>query len=243
MKAVAISFVLFLLQCLLLPADCAVYGKKNVSTPAKIPNTCLPGPPGLPGRNGINGRNGLQGRNGVNGHNGSPGPYGPAGAKGEKGVAGSPGSLGVKGDAGQNGTDAEHRNWKQCAWKENNGLDIGLIKDCVFNKKKDDTFLRVVYQGNILVGNCGGCCKRWFISFNGAECSGPLPIDATIWIANAGENNHRPGAIEGYCNNIHKGKIRVGINIGNCPGYGDANGYTGWTSVSRLMIEEVPRSQ
>ena len=52
-----------------------------------------------------------------------------------------------------------------------------------------------------------------------------------------------PGAIEGYCDNIHKGKIRVGINIGNCPGYGDSNGHTGWNSVSRLMIEEVPRSQ
>ena len=66
----------------------------------------------------------------------------------------------------------------------------------------------------------------------------PLPIDAVLWIGNTGENNHRPGFIEGYCNNIHKGKIRVGINIGNCKGYGNSNGQTGWNSVSRLVIKK-----
>ena len=70
-----------------------------------------------------------------------------------------------------------------------------------------------------------------------------MPIDAALWIRNSDEDNHRPGAIEGYCDNIHKGKIRVGINIGNCAVYGNSNGDTGWNSVSRLTIEEVPRSQ
>ncbi|XP_078371288.1 collagen triple helix repeat-containing protein 1-like isoform X2 [Oculina patagonica] len=202
-----------------------------------IPNSCLQGPPGLPGRNGINGRNG------VNGQSGLPGRDGRDGANGEMGVTGSPGHRGVKGDAGQNGTDADHRNWKQCAWRSDDSRDIGLIKDCIFDKTKDDTFLRVVYQGDIYLGNCGSCCKRWFITFNGAECSGPLPIEVVVWIRNADKDNHRPAAIEGYCDNIHKGKIRVGINIGNCPGYGNSDGHTGWKSVSRLMIEEVPRSQ
>ena len=77
---------------------------------------------------------------------------------------------------------------------------------------------------------------------SGAECSGPLPIDAVLWIRNKDEDNHRPGFIEGYCNNIHKGKIRVGINIGNCAGYGNSTRQTGWNSVFRLIIEEVPRS-
>ncbi|KAL9986651.1 hypothetical protein ACROYT_G000823 [Oculina patagonica] len=220
-----------LLWLLVAPLIHQIDGNNNTVSSLKIPNTYLQGPPGLPGRNGING------------HNGIPGPYGPPGAKGEIGMAGRPGPRGVKGDAGQNGTDADHRNWKQCAWKGEDSRDIGLIKDCIFNKKKDDTFLRVVYQGNIYLGSCGSCCKRWFITFNGAECSGPLPIDAAIWIRNADEDNLRPGAIEGYCDNIHKGKIRVGINIGNCPGYGNSNGNTGWMSVSRLIIEEVPRSQ
>ena len=122
-------------------------------------------------------------------------------------------------------------------------LFLLFSQDCQFTKIHDDTALRVVFQGNIYVGGCNLCCKRWFITFSGAECSGPLPIDAALWIRDSGEDNHRPGAIEGYCENIHKGKIRVGINIGNCPGYGNSNGNTGWNSVARLIIEEVPRSQ
>ena len=39
------------------------------------------------------------------------------------------------------------------------------------------------------------------------------------------------------------GKIRIGINIRNCVGYGNSDGQTGRNSVSRLIIEEVPRSQ
>ncbi|CAH3178890.1 unnamed protein product [Porites evermanni] len=167
------------------------------------PNTCLQGSPGLPGRNG------------VNGHDGSPGRDGRDGAKGEKGVAGPPGPRGEKGERAPSGTDTDHRNWKQCAWRYYDGRDIGLIKstlvwlddnykvigwkvtDCQFTKTKDDTALRVVYQGNVYLGGCALCCKRWFITFNGAECSGPLPIDAVLWIRNKYEDNHRPGLIEG----------------------------------------------
>ena len=90
---------------------------------------------------------------------------------------------------------------------------------------------------------CNNCYKRWFITFNGAECTGPLPIDAVVWNANCDQDIHRPGFTEDYCNNIHKVRIRVGINIGNCAGYGNSSGQTGWNSVSRLVIEEVPRSQ
>ena len=124
-----------------------------------------------------------------------------------------------------------------------NCLCLCIVQDCVFDKRKDDTALRVVYQGNIYLAGCNNCCKRWFITFNGAECSGPLPIDVVWWIPSSSERTHKPGAIEGYCDNIHKGRIRVGINIGNCPSYGGSNGHTGWNSVSRLIIEEVPRSQ
>ena len=81
-------------------------------------NTCLQGSPGLPRHNG------------VNGHNGSPGRDGRDGAKGEKGVAGPSGSRGEKGEMGASGTDTDHRNWKQCAWKNNDNRNIGLIKAC-----------------------------------------------------------------------------------------------------------------
>ena len=79
-------------------------------------NTCLqrsPGLPGVPGRNG---------------HNGLPGRDGRDGAKGDKGMIGSTGSRGQKGDAGKNGADADHRYWKQCAWKNYDSRDIGLLK-------------------------------------------------------------------------------------------------------------------
>ena len=43
-------------------------------------------------------------------------------------MAGPIGPRGVKGEAGTSGKDAEHRNWKQCAWKSNDGRNIGLVK-------------------------------------------------------------------------------------------------------------------
>ena len=43
-------------------------------------------------------------------------------------MAGPQGPRGEKGDAGENGTDADHRNWKQCAWKSYDDRDIALLK-------------------------------------------------------------------------------------------------------------------
>ena len=54
---------------------------------------------------------------------------------------------------------------------------------------------------------------------------------------------HRVRHIEGHCNNIHKGKVRVGFWVGNCDGYGNADAYSGWKSVSRIYIEEISKPQ
>ena len=43
-------------------------------------------------------------------------------------MVGSTGSRGQKGDAGKSGAYADHRKWKQCAWRSEDGRDIGLIK-------------------------------------------------------------------------------------------------------------------
>jgi len=91
---------------------------------AQNTNTCLQGSPGLPGRDGLNG---LPGRDGLDG------------AKGDMGMTGPSGSRGQKGDAGENGTDADHRNWEQCAWKSSDGRDIGLIKVCIDVRRKNVT--------------------------------------------------------------------------------------------------------
>ena len=54
--------------------------------------------------------------------------------------------------------------------------------------------------------------------------------------------HHR--SFEGYCENIPKGTVRVELWVGHCNnGHSLGNAYTGWTLVSRIMIEEVSRPQ
>ena len=66
---------------------------------------------------------------------GPPGPRGFKGEEGEKGVSGPPGPRGIKGEEGTVGkVAAEQRNWKQCAWKEDDSRDIGLIKVSAWEK-------------------------------------------------------------------------------------------------------------
>jgi len=164
------------------------------------------------------------------------GPPGLQGAKRQSGVQGPDGTPGVM----------SHKNWKECAWKDlNDNKDNGLIKDCVFTKNFSDTSLHVYWTGALRIASCGHCCKRWYFTFNGAECSGPLPIDGIVYMDKGKSNNiHRVRHIEGHCNNIYKGKVRVGFRVGNCKGYsGSYDAYTGWISVSRIFIEEVPKPQ
>ena len=59
------------------------------------------------------------------------------------------------------------------------------------------------------------------------------------------DNLHRHRQMEGYCENIPAGQVTIGFNIGNCNKWSSKkfNGNTGWASVSRIMIAEVPPSQ
>ena len=57
-------------------------------------------------------------------------------------------------------------------------------------------------------------------------------------------NNHRPHSFEGYCENLARGTVSVELWVGKCSSYSTAgDAFTGWNSVSRIMIEEVPPSQ
>ena len=120
-----------------------------------------------------------------------------------------------------------------------------FLKDYVFTKNFSDTSLHVYWTGILRIYDCDSCCKRWYFTFNGAECSGPLPIDGVVYMlkGRGTKDLHRVRHIEGHCNNIHRGKVRLGFWVGNCPGYGNADAYTGWKSVSRMFIEEVPKAQ
>ena len=104
--------------------------------------------------------------------------------------------------------------------------------------------LKVSFQGNILVDG-DTKCNRWYFKFNGNECSGPMTIDAVVYndwsSGNAYLYHHR--SFEGYCENIPQGAVRVELWVGKCSSITLGNAYTGWHSVSRIMIEEVSRSQ
>ena len=99
----------------------------------------------------------------------------------------------------------------------------------------------MAFAGNLRChGN--GCCSRWFFTFNNQECTGPMTIEGIVHLI-GNDNPHRHRQIEGYCENIPAGEVRVGFHIGQCSGFGVFDGSTGWNSVSRIMIAELPPPQ
>lgn len=219
----------------------ALCSTESVEDPGtKSTNACpVDGVPGVPGIPGVPGRNGCEGPKGEKGSAGTPGDKGPMGPKGEQGTRGPKGDPGLQ---------AVPKNWKQCAWKDiNEGKDYGMIKECTFNKLSENSALKVEFNGDYRIAFCLDCCKRWFFTFNNAECQ-PLAIDGLMHIqANQGKtdsNIHKTTQIAGYCEGIAKGIVRVAINVGDCVGKkAGSDAYTGWNSVTRIMIEEVPPPQ
>ncbi|KAL9975834.1 hypothetical protein ACROYT_G013040 [Oculina patagonica] len=204
-----------------------------------------PGPAGSAGAAGSPGPQGAMGPRGDQGYDGKPGSQGPKGPQGTKGDAGNKGSQGPPGPPGT--ASSCRKNWKQCVFKNlNDEKDTGLIKECIFHKTSEETSLRVFWNGNLRIYNCHACCRRWYFTFNGAECSAPAEIDGVVYMVHgsgAKKNLHRPRQIEGVCEKVHKGIVRVGFWVGNCAGYGSADAWTGWNSVSRIYVEEVPPPQ
>ena len=110
----------------------------------------------------------------------------------------------------------------------------------------DNTGLRVFWNGVLRIYNCHGCCRRWYFTFNGAECSAPAAIDGVVYMIDGNsskKNLLRVRQIEGVCEKVRKGTVRVGFWVGNCAGYGSADATTGWNSVARIYVEEVPPPQ
>ena len=118
-----------------------------------------------------------------------------------------------------------------------------ILKECNFKKTSNITGLRVFWSGSLRLASCHHCCRRWYFTFNGAECSTPAPIDGVVYMRYGTgwrKDLQRVRHIEGVCEKIHKGTVRVGFWVGNCAGFGSADADTGWNSVSRLYVEEVP---
>ncbi len=112
-------------------------------------------------------------------------------------------------------------------------------------KNFTDTALHVYFAGNLRIHGCDDCCSRWYFTFNGAECSSPGPIEGAVYMWQGKNSNlYRHRHIEGHCNNIHNGKVRVGFWVGSCNvGKKLADAVTGWPTMSRIFIEEVPKAQ
>ncbi|XP_013907855.1 PREDICTED: LOW QUALITY PROTEIN: collagen triple helix repeat-containing protein 1 [Thamnophis sirtalis] len=143
---------------------------------------CMQGPIGLPGRDG---------NPGVNGIPGTPGIPGRDGLKGEKGEC-----------IQESFEESWTPNYKQCSWSAlNYGIDLGKIAECTFTKMRTNSALRVLFSGSLRLKCRNACCQRWYFTFNGAECSGPLPIEAIIYLdqgspeLNSTINIHRTSSV------------------------------------------------
>ena len=104
--------------------------------------------------------------------------------------------------------------------------------------------MHVAYAGNLRVYcRSSECCSRWYFTFNGAECSGPMTIEGVVYSNKLEDNVLRHRQIEGYCENIAAGQITVAFHIGKCVRLSSTtnDGETGWRSTSRIMIEETRR--
>ena len=72
-----------------------------------------------------------------------------------------------------------------------------------------------------------------------------MTIEAVVysqWPSGSPDLFHH-NSFEGYCENIPQGRVTVELWVGQCHiSYALGDAYTGWYSVSRIMIEEVSRA-
>lgn len=47
------------------------------------------------------------------------------------------------------------------------------MQTCQYNKMREDTWLRVTWNGNMRITRCDTCCMRWYITIDGEECVDP----------------------------------------------------------------------
>ncbi|KAI0226052.1 hypothetical protein LSAT2_023250 [Lamellibrachia satsuma] len=139
-------------------------------------------------------------------------------------------------------------NLKQCSTRKlNYGKEYGLAFSCDFVKKRDDTVLRVVWNGDLRLRNTGpkgSSYRRWFFTINGKECKDPRTIDIQLHVQARNTNIHRPAYVEGYCRGIAAGDVKVGWNVGDAvdvsqSSYNVGDSSTGWAASVRIIVEEV----
>ena len=48
-------------------------------------------------------------------------------------------------------------------------------------KHRDDTWLRLTWDGNMRIAGCTVCCMNWYLTVDGQQCSSPGPVDALVY--------------------------------------------------------------
>ena len=48
-----------------------------------------------------------------------------------------------------------------------------FLQMCTLNKGRNDTWVRVSWNGNMRITRCTSCCMRWYFTINGEECADP----------------------------------------------------------------------
>ncbi|KAK2167000.1 hypothetical protein NP493_1290g02052 [Ridgeia piscesae] len=65
-------------------------------------------------------------------------------------------------------------------------------------RNRDDTVLRVVWNGDIRLKDTGpkyASARRWFFTINGKECRDPRTIDTQLHVSDSTSDNHRPAYV------------------------------------------------
>ena len=132
--------------------------------------------------------------------------------------------------------------WNSRVWNSlNSETDVGQIVSMPFKKSRSDTYLRLTWSSNLRQKN-RFTCSQWYFLIDGRECTSPAPINANIA---HNDNVLRQGTIVGVCKATSAGPLQptshqISLNVRYCPGTDPgADTYTGWSSTSTMIVEEL----
>lgn len=103
---------------------------------------------------------------------------------------------------------------------------------------RSNSALRVLFSGSLRLKCRSACCQRWYFTFNGAECSGPLPIEAIIYLdqgspeLNSTINIHRTSS----------GKYNSRVCLGSAWGMLDLHAHAGLCPSSEPQNRQATHS-
>jgi hypothetical protein len=111
-------------------------------------------------------------------------------------------------------------------------------RQLTFKKKKEATWLRVMWYDNIGCENGGVDTCEWYILIDGHHCESPGRLTYHYYKSTY-SNMHLPRTYFGYCKRINGGNIGVGthtLTISESTVSGDGNPHLGWGS-TRVVME------